>query len=122
MDSIPHTVFEYLYRDAGNYKAGGQLLLIGEYTTTSEDAIRKSCDSWDHFVAEQVGVPALYSELYQYSDGPTEDDVAFHEFERLRPATSEDLIALPRSGTLDALISRFQAVKYWDCLLSPHCC
>lgn len=121
MDSIPHTVFEYLYRDSGNYKAGGQLLLIGEYTTTSEDAIRKSCDSWDHFVAEQVGVPALYSELYQYSDGPTEDDIAFHEFERLRPATSEDLAALPRSGALDALISRFQAVKYWDCLLSPHC-
>ena len=121
MNAIPHTVFEYMYRDAGNYKVGGQLLLIGACTAASEDLIRKSCDSWNHFVAEQIEVPTLYAALYQYSDGPTEDDVAFHEFERLRPATSEDLVALPLSGTLDSLVSRFQAVKYWDCLLSPHC-
>lgn len=121
MDAIPHTVFEYLYRDAGNYKAGGQLLLTGECTATSEDVIRKSCDSWNHFVAEQVGVPALYAELYQYSGGPTEDDIAFHEFECLRPASQEDLASLSRWGSLDTLASRFKAVKYWDCLLSPHC-
>lgn len=121
MTTSQYTVFEYMYRDAGNYKAGGQLLLSGKHTAVSGDTIRKSCDSWNHFVAEQVAVPTLYAGLYQYSNGATVDDIAFHEFERLRPATQEDLASLPQWGLLDDLVARFRAVTYWDCSLSPHC-
>lgn len=114
------SVFVYLYRDAANYKAGGQLLLHGTYSEMAEATIRKCCDSWNHFVAEQVGIPTLYTELYQFSNGPTIDDIAFHEFQHLRPATQDDLASSPSWGTLDDLIARFCAVHIWDCTLSPH--
>lgn len=115
-----HSVFVYMYRDAANYKAGGQLLLSGAYSEAFEAAIHECCDSWDHFVAEQVGVPTLYAELYQFSNGPTIDDIAFHEFQHLRIATPDDIASAPPWGTLDAFVARFRAVKYWDCTLSPH--
>lgn len=115
------SVFVYMYRDAANYKAGGELLLDGEYSAAAEEAIREHCDSWNHFVAEQVGVPTLYAELYQFSNGPTIDDIAFHEFEHLRAATAEDAASTQSWGTLDDLVARFRAVAYWDCGLSPHC-
>ncbi|MGH8117482.1 MAG: hypothetical protein ACREP0_07440 [Rhodanobacteraceae bacterium] len=114
-------MFVYMYRDAANFKAGGQLLLDGAYTQGLEDAIHKCCESWDLFVAEQVGVPTLYSELYKFSGGPTVDDVAFHVFQFLRPARADDRRATQRWGTLAELIGRFRAVKLWDCRLSPHC-
>ncbi|MBS0583713.1 MAG: hypothetical protein JSS42_11490 [Proteobacteria bacterium] len=115
-----HTVFEYLYRDAANYKSRGRLLLDGEYKDVLEEAICKACESWSLFVAEQVGVPTLYAGLYQYSNGPTIDDIAFHEFERLRPANQEDTKSLATWGLLDDLVARFNAVRAWDCTLSPH--
>ena len=121
MTAQPCTVFAYLYRDAANYKAFGQLLLRGGYTSDDEETIRKHCDWGNHFVAEQVGVPTLYAELYQYSNGPTADDIAFHEFEQLRHATPEELASLKPRGTLSELVTRFQAVDLWDCRLSPHC-
>ncbi|HET6632308.1 MAG TPA: hypothetical protein VFG73_06320 [Rhodanobacteraceae bacterium] len=120
MTAKDYCVFVYMYRDAANYKAGGQLVLEGSYTEAAEAAIRQRCDSWDHFVAEQVGVPALYAELYKYSGGPTIDDIAFHEFQHLRAATADDLATEPW-GTLDELVARFCAVKSWNCRLSPHC-
>ena len=115
-----HSVFVYIYRDAANYKAGGQLLLDGAFCAAAEAAIRKCCDGWDRFVAEQVGVPTLYAELYRFSDGPTIDDIAFHELQQLRPATQDDLASPPSWGTLDDLVARFRAVDTWDCTLSPH--
>lgn len=116
-----YSVFVYMYRDAGNYKAGGQLLLRGTYTEIFHTAIRQRCEAWDHFVAEQVGIPTLYTALYQFSGGPTIDDIAFHEFEHLRPASRDDLVSLATWGSLDDLVERFCTVDYWDCTLSPHC-
>ena len=116
-----YSVFDYQYRDAGNYKAPGLVLLLGPHDAALDQAIHECCDSWDHFVAEQVGLPTLYAELYIFSDGPTIDDIAFHEFQRLRPATREEAETLPPWGTLDDLVGRFRAVRYWDCALSPHC-
>lgn len=116
-----HSVFVYMYRDAANYKVGGQLLLRGTYAETSHTAIRQQCEVWDHFVAEQVGIPTLYEALYRFSGGPTIDDIAFHEFEHLRPASREDVASLATWGSLDGLVANFCAVKFWDCTLSPHC-
>ncbi len=72
-------------------------------------------------MAEQVGVPVLYAELYALNGGPTVDDVAFHEFLDLRPATPEEANSLPVWGDLSSFINRFCSVRYWDCRLSPHC-
>lgn len=106
------TVFVYMYRDAANYKAGGQLLLDGAYRPKYNDDIRKRCEGGDLFVAEQLGIPTLYAELYKYSNGPTIDDVAFHEFQFLRPAERGDRKESTYWGGLDALVARFRAVRH----------
>lgn len=114
------SVFEYLYRDASNYKAHGQLLLAGSFETNDIDTILNACEFGQSFVAEQVGVPTLYHELYTFGGGPTENDQAFHEFDRFRKALPIDS-KQPVWGTVDELIIRFAKSRgSWDCKLSPH--
>ncbi|MEP6897744.1 MAG: hypothetical protein ABI870_04345 [Rhodanobacter sp.] len=118
---IAFTIFLYLYRDAANFSVLGTLLLRGACTARMEHFIRANCDSHEYFVAEQVRVPTLYAGPYKLSNGPTIDDVAFHEFLGLRPATSDDVASLKCSGKLYDLAGKFCGVRRWDCALSPHC-
>lgn len=114
------SVFEYLYRDAGNYKAFGELLLTGAFTDGDAYAIDAACDSPGLFIAEQIGVPALYHELYQFSGGPTEDDHVFHEVGRLREARPDEYGSVPW-GAVSDLTEQFRRVDgKWDYSLSPH--
>lgn len=101
-----HTVFEYLYRDAGNFKAWGSLLLAGSVSAEQKEAFRGLLDSGEFFVAERVGVPSLQRELWKWSDGPTEDDHGFHEFHGFRPAQEEDLRE-PVWGRVEQLFMAF---------------
>lgn len=55
--------FEYLYRDASNYKAFGVLLLEGKASNSHRAKIIEVLDGGEFFIAEQVGVPTLYEEL-----------------------------------------------------------
>lgn len=113
------SIFEYLYRDASNYKAWGSLFLTGQATQADVDALRKCLESGDLFVAEQVGVPPVYAELWEFSDGLTDDDHVWHEYFGLRPATAEDTPEEPW-GSVGGLLARFTSVKRWDERLSPH--
>jgi len=113
-------VFEYLYRDAGNFKVLGELLLVGSFTESDKALVERACEDSRLFVAEQIDVPTLYEELYQFSGGPTEDDMAFHEFLRFRETQPDDLKMKPW-GTVAELIERFQNVNgNWNYRLSPH--
>ena len=119
-ENEPHAIFEYLYRDAGNYKAFGALLLKGECSEDEVRAITSSCESKLSFVAEHVGIPALYHELYAYSGGPTVDDHVFHEFGALRKARPEEVKGEPW-GTVAELTRRFVDIGgKWRYELSPH--
>ena len=121
-DDGERNVFIYQYRDASNYKAGGVLLLYGASRDVEEDMIRECCDAERYFVAEQVGVPALCNQLYVFGGGPTDDDHAFHEFQGLREATTEEIASLPLWGGLRDLTCRFLRTEgHWDCSLSPNC-
>lgn len=113
-------VFEYLYRDAANYKAWGEVLLSGVPSQNDIATLRGCLDSGEYFVAEQVGIPAVYKELWELSGGPTSDDHAFHEFVELRVASEEERTTLPLFGTLSGLLTAFQSVCAWDCSLSPN--
>jgi len=114
-------VFEYRYRDAGNFKTYGALLLTG-YAADADATVRSCLDWADQFVAEQVGIPALCAEhLKSVGDGPSDLDHAYHEFICLRQATLKELV-LPRGGSLQALVERMQAAAgRWDVRLSPNC-
>jgi hypothetical protein len=48
------SVFECIYRDAGNYKAFGELLLAGQHTDGDLHAIKSACESGRFFIAEQL--------------------------------------------------------------------
>lgn len=113
-------VFEYLYRDGSNYKAWGSLLLSGESTHEDVTALKACLESGEYFVAEQVGIPPVYKELWDLSGGPTSDDHASHEFITLRAADENERKSLPLFGELSDLLKTFQAVTKWDYSLSPN--
>ena len=115
----PLTAFEYLYRDAANYKAFGLVVLRGTSTDGDLTAIQGACEAQTYFIAEQVDIAPLYAQLYEFSGGPTEDDHVFHEFIGLRAATSED--GKPSDTTVAELVRRFQeAGLCWDYTRSRH--
>lgn len=118
--SMECCVLEYLYRDASNYKAWGKLLLSGIPSQSDIEALRACLESDVYFVAEQVGIPAVYKELWDLSGGRTSDDHALHEFVALRVASVKERKALPLFGTLSSLLMMFQAVSKWDYSLSPN--
>ena len=115
------SLFEYMYRDAGNFKAHGSLLLTG--SSDDAEATIRSCLDWgDQFVAEQVRVPPLCEAHWaSVGEGPSDLDHAFHEFVGLRPVASRESTLQP-SGSLEALLARMRAAAgKWDVTLSPNC-
>ena len=113
------SVFEYLYRDASNYKSWGTLVLRGATTASDLEVLKSKFESGEFFIAEQLGIPPLYAELWEFSNGPSIDDHVWHSFYALRLATEED-ITEPIFGTVENLISKIGAVKEWEPELSPH--
>jgi hypothetical protein len=124
MDKVnDFSIFEYLYRDASNYKAWGKLLLSGTVSESCVITLQQCLESEEFFIAEQVGIPPLYKELWNLSGGPTNDDHAFHTFFKLRPATAEEIATFPLWGELSLLLTSFRQVdNQWSCTLSPNFC
>lgn len=70
----------YLYRDASNYKAWGEVIFRNPdklNLNEIEERLRSSFDSREYFVASQVFIPEVFLFL---DDRFTEDDHFFHEF------------------------------------------
>src|SRR5690606_6150479 len=115
--------FEYLYRDAANWKTHGLVLLQGPCPATLQAQIIDSLDSGLYFVAEQVKLPPLQRRHNAEYGGADEDlDHAFHEFFELRPATADDLAQVELTVSAEDLGRLFaKAKRQWDCRLSPYC-
>lgn len=115
------TVFEYMYRDAGNFKTAGRLLLAGR-DPSAEGVIRSCLEHANQFVAEQIGIPALCEAHWEsVGEDPSDLDHAYHEFVGLRSAMKEDS-TLAVWGPLELMVSRMQsAARKWDVTLSPNC-
>ena len=79
--------FDYLYRDAGNYKKWGAVIFSNsnEYTLGAAHDLLMAAFSPDGlFAAEQIRIP----ELFSYSKGnATSDDHCFHEFNSIAHTT-----------------------------------
>ena len=81
-----NTQFEYLYRDAGNWKSWNCVVLKGAMTPQMYREIQKCCeDGCEMFIPEQVGLPLIrewevteddhpYAELGDYSLVPNKPD------------------------------------------------
>ena len=73
--------FDYLYRDAGNYKSWGHSIFRNPEGLSINDIeyrLRQSFFQHDLFIASQVDVQEVF--LYG-TDNATEDDICFHEFD-----------------------------------------
>lgn len=119
---MKHCVFEYLYRDAGNFKAWGELLLEGELTAEEVAQLTARFDQGELFIAEQIGVPTLYEELWRQCQCEPSDELdhVWHEFSEIRPATGEDLSRLKLWGSAVALLASVEKVEAWDLKRSPN--
>ena len=122
MVTSSHCVFEYLYRDAGNFKAYGELLLEGTLSKMEVARLRSFFESGEYFIAEQVGVPTLYEQLWKQCEcEPSADmDHVYHEFVDIRSATEEDLVLFEPWGSAGALMSIIEKIEVWDLTLSRN--
>jgi hypothetical protein len=119
--SQTYTLFEYLYRDAGNFKAHGMILLSGQISQAERGLIESKLESGEFFIAEQIGIRPLYDALYQYSGGMTDQDHVWHSSEGFRAPTGEDLIdSMDCWGTVHQFVEMFARVERWSLRLSAH--
>jgi hypothetical protein len=119
MDAKRFCVFEYLYRDADNFKAWGALLLKGALTDAQVAEMRSKFESEEFFIAEQIGVPPLYEELWAYSGDLAESDHPWHEFFAVRPAETNDFAMGAPWGSASILFNAVTNVGTWKEQLSP---
>jgi hypothetical protein len=110
------SIFEYLYCDAANYKAWGQVLLEGRACIGDAGALRAKLDSGEFFIPAEVGLPSLQAQLWAACGcGPDKElDHCWHTFSQLREATSADIALLSCSGTLADLLKAFANVQAWE--------
>jgi len=115
------TLFEYLYRDAGNFKAFGALAFEGALTVDEQQKLRSHFPGDGLFIAEQLDVPPLYKALYEWSGGPTLSDHCWHEFSDVKVIEDSEVPAdAHRWGSVTRFLERLAAVDVWDEGLSPH--
>ena len=108
------SVFEYLYRDAGNWKAWGQLVLEGAPDDMEVSSLCASLESGQFFIAEQLGIPTLFQAFRAQYGGPTRDDHPWHEFAGVRPATLGEIDQSLIWGTMQSLIQRTNSIEVWE--------
>lgn len=118
---IKHYTFEYLYRDASNYKAFGGVILTGSIGANYVKQLENLLEDSQFFIAEQIKIPNLQPELFKYSNGPTEDDHGYHEFFHLRPSTSNDISNFKVWGSSDKFLEALINIgNKWDVCLSEY--
>ncbi|MFN3933369.1 MAG: hypothetical protein ACK4KX_01880 [Parvibaculum sp.] len=108
---MAYVVFNYLYRDASNYKAWGAVLLEDDMPGRRSEELGSSL-SGVNFVARQLGVRDLRADLWKWSGGlPNEDDHEWHEICGISAATDEDSQTYPVAGFLSAFLNRLERAR-----------
>lgn len=111
-----NTVFELMYRDAGNYKSYRTEILTGEVSQKDWQAIVATLDMGELFVAEQVG-------LVQPEPSTGLDPELDHGFTCLVEAETGPHYT-EAAPTLDIsaadLVARFKAVTAWNPVLGGN--
>lgn len=115
MTANKYCVFDYLYRDAGNYKAWGELLLQGVLLDADVECFRERFVGGGYFIAEQIGIPTLFEKLWEECHSCRSDlDHVWHEFSDVREATPEDVASLPLWGKVDDLVTAVRKISKWN--------
>ena len=92
--------FEYLYRDAGNFKHWGEVVFSNPHNINSSlvtTMAEKVLIDQAYFVADKAGVPDLH-----FSDHDEQLDHGWHEFHRCEP--TQDAPNDPQGRSIEAFI------------------
>jgi len=108
-----NTLFEYMYRDASNYKRFGFIVFGGKYTPVHVARLKVALDDGEHFIAHQLKIPEVFHWLDVYSKN--EDDHCWHEYDGM--SDTEDAQTDPR--TIEEFIKDVEAAAavgwlVWD--------
>lgn len=104
---MANTAFEYLYRDASNYKQGRRVIFAGEAIQELVDRIQGALDDGEFFIPSQVGLEDLQR---SFPGGKVyEDDHVWHELIGIA-STSEPASA---SESFAEFAARFTGIA-WD--------
>ncbi|RJQ47686.1 MAG: hypothetical protein C4538_04890 [Nitrospiraceae bacterium] len=93
MIAIENIKLIYLYRDASNYKAWGEIIFRNPdklNLNEIEERLRGSFDCREFFIASQIYIPEVFLFIH---DRFTEDDHFFHEFDAVEFTTEQTTIA-----------------------------
>ena len=100
---LHHTIFEYRYAKS----ATSTLLLTGDISYRDINTLTACLAAGREFVAEHVGIPALYDDAWALRDGKDEDVLDFHEFVDLRPAGIDEILEMRVFDEAGELLRRF---------------
>ncbi|WP_033074561.1 hypothetical protein [Sphingopyxis sp. MWB1] len=116
------TLFEYLYRDADNHKAFGQVALAGRASPETWHRAFQKLDDGRYFIAEQLGLPSLCGRLYRWDQAsPTDADHCWHEYVSVSILEDHDLpAAILQFGEIKAFIELLSGIETWNIFLSPN--
>ena len=110
--NVEYSVFEYLYRDAGNYKTHACVLLRGRAGDDDHASIRDALDDVT-FLPARVGLPSLHEQHWRDCGCEFDDELdhPLHEFAGLRPARPDEIETLAPNGTVTQLAGRFRGLE-----------
>ena len=112
LNSNSYSIFEYRYRDGGNFKSSDFVILDGQITEGNIELLTSCLIDGMWFMAHQIGLPDLFEGVRKW--GQSDLDVSWHEFVVLRPATEKEILEKPCFGKLADLLDTFKRSKdHW---------
>jgi hypothetical protein len=109
-----YSVFSYLYRDMGNNKVYGDLLIDGIFSEQEICALQRCMDCGIYFTPDKVGIPALQTKMYENYPYNSELDHDENEFAGLRIANGNDM-NYPLWGSKSKLLANFRHNPMLNC-------
>ncbi|HXI13729.1 MAG TPA: hypothetical protein VNM92_13960 [Thermoanaerobaculia bacterium] len=100
-----NTRFEYVYRDASNYKKWREIIFAGRASEGLAHRLTAALHDGEWFIAEQVRLPNLF--LLEFS--VNEDDHCWHEFHSLTQTKNVADDAYAR--TIDEFVTEVERVR-----------
>lgn len=104
-----NTRIKYLYRDAGNYKQFGSVVLSGAITPQEVQTIRTGLESGEYFIPSQVGLADLQPNMPSFPD--RDSDHVWHE---LDPQSGISLTGDPPTADLDVHVFAAMFTGPWN--------
>ena len=110
----PMIRFNYLYRDAGNFKSWGEIYFSNPdklVLKSIDEQLRCAFDQEVFFIAHQISVPEIF--LYK-EGGLISNDHCFHEYDSVELVENKAFSLDPRSMKLFIQVVENVAVSGWS--------